>query len=67
MREGAWVGVSFPSWEVQRLDPQRVLPGAAVFAGLWGRGRMANFSIETLSYETPFEMFCDIKIFQKAT
>ena len=33
----------------------------------FGERLYMNFSIETLSYETPFEMVCDINIFQKAT
>lgn len=64
MREGAWVGVSSCPGSVQRLDPSRVLPGAAVFAGLWGRGRIELLIRNTVLRNT-FEMFCDIKIFQK--
>lgn len=50
----------------QRLDPREPRLGR-LSSQDFGERLYMNFSIETLSYETPFEMFCDINIFQKAT
>lgn len=67
VREGAWVGVSFPSWECAKAGPPVSPAWGCCLCRTLGERPYMNFSIETLSYETPFEMFCDIKIFQKDT
>ena len=60
-REGAWVGGELPVLGAYKWNPA---PGL-ILGGMWEAGSNANIRIGVPSYETPFEMFCDDKIFGK--